>query len=69
MSAEEVEAFLVGAGGPQWSGTRAEATRFHDDKSHYTGVHAHGGPSTVDRGQDLSDLADRSAANVRGVKK
>jgi hypothetical protein len=33
MSAEEVEQFLVGAGGPQWSGTRAEATRFHDDKS------------------------------------
>jgi hypothetical protein len=28
--------------------TRADQNRFHDDRSHYTGVYAHGGPSTVD---------------------
>ena len=60
---------LVKAGGPKWSGTKAEATRFHDDKDAYTGVHAQGGPSTVDKGKDLSDLADRSEATVRGTKK
>ena len=68
-SGDQIAEELVAAGGPQWSGTRAEATRFHDDKSQYTGVYAHGGPSTVDRGHDLSDLADRSAADVRGSKK
>lgn len=39
----------VGASkGPVLTGTKAEANKFHDDKSLYTGVHANGGPSTVD---------------------
>ncbi|CDJ70572.1 p25-alpha domain-containing protein, putative [Eimeria necatrix] len=36
-------------GGPQFQGTAAAAVRFYDDKSTFTGVHAHGGPSTVDK--------------------
>lgn len=35
--------------GPVYTATIADAVRLHDDKSTYTGVHAHGGPSTVDR--------------------
>eukprot|EP00386_Alphamonas_edax_P000748 GDKI01002338.1.p2 GENE.GDKI01002338.1~~GDKI01002338.1.p2 ORF type:complete len:149 (+),score=56.58 GDKI01002338.1:151-597(+) len=58
--------------GPVLQGTKADAVRFHDDKSLYTGVYANGGPSTVDAGRscltDLSQFADRSGANVRGVK-
>lgn len=52
--------------------TRTDSVRFHDDKSTYTGVHAHGGPTTVDRGRnmvsDISEIADRSSCDVRGVK-
>eukprot|EP00440_Ansanella_granifera_P014037 gb/GFBE01015254.1/.p1 GENE.gb/GFBE01015254.1/~~gb/GFBE01015254.1/.p1 ORF type:complete len:357 (+),score=64.15 gb/GFBE01015254.1/:1-1071(+) len=51
---KEVSAGLVmemvcrhGFGGPQLTGTRADAVRFHDDKSTYTGVHAKGGPEAV----------------------
>jgi hypothetical protein len=60
----------VGASqGPVLRGTQAEAVRFHDDKDQYTGVHAHGGPSTVDNpNQTLEGLLDRSDADVRGVK-
>ena len=46
--------------------------RFHDDKDQYTGVYAHGGPSTVGGTggiSDISQLCDRTDANVRGVKK
>ncbi len=35
--------------GPKLKGTKAQDVRFHDDKASYTGVHAHGGPSTVDK--------------------
>ena len=38
-------------------------------QSMYTGVYAHGGPTTVDRTGELPDLLDRSAADVRGVRK
>lgn len=37
-------------------------------QSLYTGTHVNGGPSTVDGNGDLSDLCDRSTADVRGVK-
>ena len=58
------------SGGPTFKGTVAEANKFHDDKSLYTGVYAQGGPTNVDSNtiHDLSMLADRSAANVRGSK-
>lgn len=38
-------------------------------QSTYTGVHARGGPTTVDPSKDLSALLDRSESDVRGVKK
>jgi hypothetical protein len=64
---------ICAVGGPSFSGTKAEANKFHDDKSLYTGVHAKGGPSIVDAGNgmisDISQLCDRSAADVRGSKK
>jgi len=64
-----LEAKICGEGGPVFTGTKAEAVALHDDKSLYTGVYAAGGPSTVDgKITDLSQLADRSAANVRGSK-
>ena len=63
---------IESVGGPKFSGTKADAVRFHDDKSLYTGVYAHGGPSTVDAGNgrisDISQLCDRTGADVRGRK-
>ena len=66
-----LESSILAAGGPVFAGTKAEATKFHDDKSLYTGVHAQGGPSTVDKDKisDISQTCDRSAADVRGTKK
>ena len=56
--------------GPKFAGTKADYVKFHDDKNLYTGVYVNGGPSTVDNKiTDLSQLADRSGADVRGVKK
>ncbi len=49
-------------------GTKAEAVRFHDNKNGYTGVHKQGGPSITDNKISLRSLADRSDADVRGVK-
>ncbi|CDJ40820.1 p25-alpha domain-containing protein, putative [Eimeria tenella] len=68
-SLQQLLAQLAAAGGPVYTGTRALANKFHDDKSLYTGVHAHGGPSTKDdKVNDLSSLLDRSPADVRGTK-
>ncbi|CAM9978027.1 unnamed protein product, partial [Ectocarpus sp. 12 AP-2014] len=50
------------------SGTVAEASRFHDDKSTYTGSHAAGGPTHVDQRVSLESLANRGSADVRGVQ-
>lgn len=64
---------LASLKGPNFKGTKAEYTKFHDDKNTYTGVYKEGGPTTVDKGKgkiaDLSDLANRKEANVRGVNK
>eukprot|EP00887_Chlorella_sp_A99_P001157 scaffold14.g1157.t1 len=68
LEREQVVAAIVGTGGPKANGTKAEAVRFYDDKSLFTGVHAHGGPSTVDGPKDLSGLCDRTPADVRGTK-
>lgn len=57
--------------GPVLKGTVAQANKFHDDKSLYTGVHAKGGPTTVDRNSGVVDMAaqlDRNDADIRGVK-
>lgn len=55
--------------GPEYHGTKAQHTKLHDDKTLYTGVYKQGGPTTVDKGKivDLSYLANREEANVRGV--
>ena len=46
----------------------AGQTRFHDDKSTFTGSHVHGGPRTQDDRITLENLMDRSDYDVRGVK-
>ena len=65
---------IIAKGGPTYHGTKADYVKFHDDKSTYTGVCAKGRPSPVDVGgtatiSDLSQLCDRTSADVRGVKK
>ncbi|CAM9696749.1 unnamed protein product, partial [Phaeothamnion confervicola] len=60
---------IVAAGGPTVSGTIASNVRFHDDRSTFTGVHQHGGPTHVDRHNvSMEYQLDRSGADVRGVK-
>jgi len=57
-SFDEVSAAICEVGGPVLHGTQAEKVKFHDDKSLYTGVHAKGGPSTVDAGSGMiSDIS------------
>ena len=68
---DQLEASVLSTGGPVFAGTQADAVRFHDDKDQYTGVYAHGGPSTVGGTggvRDISELCDRSDADVRGRK-
>ena len=67
-----VKATVGQSKGPVLKGTKAEANKFHDDKSLYTGVHAKGGPdlgSGTGAISDISQTLDRSEADVRGVKK
>ncbi|KAJ9529457.1 hypothetical protein QJQ45_013813, partial [Haematococcus lacustris] len=71
-SVDDVAATICGAEA-KINATTAQATKFHDDKSLYTGVYANGGPTNVDRQNmmaagDLSQQLDRSAADARGVK-
>ena len=56
--------------GPKLAGTKAEANKFHDDKSLYTGVYAQGVPTNVDKDKisDISQTCDRTGADVRGTK-
>eukprot|EP00882_Tetradesmus_deserticola_P015866 GHRQ01016919.1.p1 GENE.GHRQ01016919.1~~GHRQ01016919.1.p1 ORF type:complete len:186 (+),score=46.02 GHRQ01016919.1:61-618(+) len=66
---DEVVCAVLKSNGPQDNGTKAEACRFHDDKSLYTGVYARGGPTNIDMDPtNLGSICDRSTANVRGVK-
>jgi hypothetical protein len=68
-STPEAIAAQVQAASPQARATVADAVRFHDDKSAYTGVYKAGGPSTIDRDSaNLSGIVDRRvSADVRGV--
>ncbi len=64
----------MNAGGPTYSGTKADAVKYHDDKNLYTGVYAKGGPTNVDAGRggqvtDISQTCNRSSADVRGTVK
>ncbi len=70
---ESVLEAIQKAGGAKYTGTQADYVKFHDDKSLYPGVYAQGGPSTVDNKagkiSDISQLCDRTSADVRGIKK
>eukprot|EP00903_Cladosiphon_okamuranus_P014895 g13793.t1 len=59
---------IAGVKGVSSSGTVAQASRFHDDKSTYTGSHAAGGPTHVDQRVSLESLANRGSADVCGVQ-
>eukprot|EP00873_Tetraselmis_striata_P017380 jgi/Tetstr1/437644/TSEL_026311.t1 len=58
---------VLEAGGPTSNATQAQFSRFHDDKSTYTGVYKNGGPTNYDGKKDLAELMDRTPGNVRGV--
>jgi len=63
---------LASAGGPKIGGTpRGAQVRLHDDKAGYTGVHAKGGPVTVDstRQIDFGDPPPHAAAAAAAVPK
>jgi len=48
IDAAAITASILKNGGPKFTGTKADAVKFHDDKSLYTGVYAQGGPTNVD---------------------
>jgi hypothetical protein len=56
VAKDAVVSKVAASKGPKLAGTKAEANKFHDDKSLYTGVHAQGGPSTVDKDK-VSDIS------------
>lgn len=70
---EKIKEIVCSSTGPVFKGTKADFVKFHDDKSLYTGVYANGGPTNVDtkngKISDISQLCDRTGADVRGVKK
>ena len=67
---EKVQQSVIYAGLPKSpNATKADKVKFHDDKALYTGVHGKGGPDTGNSNQTLDGLLDRSAADVRGIKK
>ena len=70
---EDVVELIQKSGSAKFTGTQADYVKFHDDKSTYTGVYAKGGPTNVDvksgKFSDISQLCDRTTADVRGVKK
>eukprot|EP01068_Selenidium_serpulae_P004636 Selendium_serpulae@DN3677_c0_g1_i1.p1 len=66
VDVSEIKSAITAGSGPKLSGTKADDVRFHDDKSTYTGVHAKGGPE-VTGAANMSNICDRSAADVRGL--
>lgn len=71
VDATVVTEAICKTGGPTFTGTKTDYVKFHDDKNLYTGVYAQGGPTNVDKAnvKDISNLCDRTGADVRGVKK
>ena len=57
QSTEDMIEKLLKSGGPVFQGTKAEAVKYHDDKSLYTGVYANGGPTTVGGTGGISDIS------------
>jgi len=73
MDFEKLQEHVCNSSGPIFKGTKADYVKFHDDKNLYTGVYAKGGPTNLDTKagtiSDISQLCDRTDADVRGVKK
>lgn len=73
VSFDDLVKQICSKGGAKYTGTKADYVKFHDDKSLYTGVYAKGGPTNFDAStgkiSDISQLCDRTKADVRGVKK
>ena len=72
MFQNSLEDKILAHGKVKYEGTKAGYVKLFDDKSTYTGVYARGGPSVVDAGKtkisDISQVCDRTKADVRGVK-
>ncbi|KAL4474761.1 hypothetical protein ABPG74_001457 [Tetrahymena malaccensis] len=70
MTRQQIEGLLIEQS-KKLGAKKGDPSRFFYDKSSYTGVHTKGGPSTIDNNgySHLSQLCDRSGANVRGVNK
>ncbi|KAG5467834.1 hypothetical protein LSCM4_00919 [Leishmania orientalis] len=63
-SPADIEAMISNAA-PMSNGTKADAVRFHDDKSTYTGAAKQGGPTNVDRNPgSLAGVVDRRQETV-----
>lgn len=56
LTGKQIREIVSQSHGPILVGTKAEAVKYHDDKTLYTGVHANGGPSTVDKDK-ISDIS------------
>merc|ERR1719262_131655 len=54
LSLTVVQSTIVDCQGPVIHATQADAVRFHDDKSTYTGTHVNGGPESVAVGAGTS---------------
>ena len=64
----EVDYLLAMVADPKNSGTKADYSKFHDDKTTWTGVALEGGPTTIDHKPTLQSQANRdNSADVRGV--
>ena len=69
MEATQILTKIARVEGPTLHGTKADAVKFHDDKSTFTGAHAQGGPNFKAEGSavQMEELLDRGEADVRGV--
>lgn len=56
ITGKQIREVVAQSQGPILTGTKAEAVKYHDDKSLYTGVYANGGPSNVDK-EHISDIS------------
>ncbi|CAJ1388080.1 unnamed protein product [Effrenium voratum] len=70
MKLEDVWSHVRSCGGPVLNSTKADAVRFYDDKSTYTGTHAQGGPDPGRKGRGTltawsSDLRDEVPCTPR----
>ncbi|KAH8098092.1 hypothetical protein JL720_1019 [Aureococcus anophagefferens] len=69
VAVEKVHEVVAGSEGPRLTATTARRRRAPRRPDDDTGVHVAGGPTIIDNKLTLDSLADRSEADVRGVKK